>query len=233
MAETNFEGFPADFFTFFTELAQNNRREWFHEHKPRFSDSVISPLQDFVTAMGPRLDKITPYYLADPRRNGGSIFRIYRNLRFSRDKTPYKTHGACQFRHQMNSRDVHAPGFYVHLAPHEVFVGGGIWMPPPDALFKIRTAITEKPDAWKKVINSRNLKAQCGGVSGDGLKRPPRGFSADHPNIEDIKRKSFFAMRHLPPESALEPEFIDEVEKSLKTAAPLVAFLNKALDLPF
>ena len=104
-----------------------------------------------VTNDGPHLKKISPHFIADPRPVGGSIFRIYRDIRFSKDKQPYKTHAAAQFRHEAG-KDVHAPGFYLHLAVGEVFAGFGIWRPDSSSLLKIRKAIINHPDQWKKVV---------------------------------------------------------------------------------
>ena len=128
-----FSGLPADYFKFFAELSANNNREWFNDNKPRFRESVQEPLAAFVEAMAPRLRKISKHFVADPRLNGGSVFRIYKDVRFSKDKTPYKTHGAVQFRHALG-KNAHAPGFYVHLDQKEIFHGGGVWTPPSPAL---------------------------------------------------------------------------------------------------
>src|SRR5438874_507873 len=148
---TDFKGFPKGFFQFFKELAKNNERPWFEENKERYKAVVVAPMSDFITAMSPRLAKISKHFVADPRPNGGSMFRIYRDVRFAKDKRPYKEHASCHFR-QAGGKDVHAPGFYMHFAPDEVFFGGGLWMPPPEALNKIREAIAARPAAWKKVL---------------------------------------------------------------------------------
>ncbi|HKJ74792.1 MAG TPA: DUF2461 domain-containing protein [Alphaproteobacteria bacterium] len=227
-----FDGFSRDFFTFFREIAEHNDREWFAEHKPRYQENVLEPLRDFVEAMGPRLLKISKHFVADPRTNRGSIFRIYRDIRFSHDKRPYKEHASCQFRHRLG-RDAHSPGFYVHLAPDEVFFGGGVWMPPSDALATIREAIRDKPKAWATIKRGNRFAEVFGGVSGTALTRPPRGFSADDPHIEDIKRKSFFALHASSPEQAQSKQFIDEVEETFAASAPMMAFLAKALGVPF
>jgi uncharacterized protein (TIGR02453 family) len=186
----SFDGLPADYFRFFKELAANNNREWFEDMKPRFKNNVQAPLVAFVEAMAPRLKKVSKYFVADPRLNGGSVFRIYKDVRFSKDKTPYKTHGGVQFRHA-RGKDAHAPGFYVHLGPGEVFFGGGVWTPPSPALVEIREAIRDDGAAWRKAVNGAAFKKRFGGVRGDQLTRPPRGFDGDDPNIEDIRRKSF------------------------------------------
>jgi len=231
MAET-FSGFPKDFFAFFRELKANNNRPWFEENKERFKESVQAPMSEFITAMAPRLAKISKHFVADPRPNGGSMFRIYRDVRFAKDKRPYKEHAACHFRHALG-KDVHAPGFYMHFAPDEVMFGGGLWMPPADALEKIREAIAEKPQAWKKVLIDKKFAAHFDGVSGEGLSRPPRGFNADHPFIEDIKRKSFFAMQEGSVKLASSPKLVDDVAETFASASPLLKFLCNAVDAPF
>ena len=134
-----FDGFPKDFFAFLRELKANNERPWFEANKQRFRDSVQVPMSEFIAAMAPRLAKISKNFTADPRPNGGSMFRIYRDVRFAKDKRPYKEHVACHFRHAVG-KDVHAPGYYMHFSPGEVMFGGGMWMPPSDALmFAVRS----------------------------------------------------------------------------------------------
>lgn len=226
-----FNGLPADYFAFFTELKANNNREWFEDNKARFRASVQEPLAGFVEAMAPRLKKISKHFVADPRLNGGSVFRIYKDVRFSKDKTPYKTHGGVQFRHALG-KDAHAPGFYVHLAPEEVFFGGGIWTPPPPNLLKVREAIRDQGAAWKKAVDSPAVKKRFGDLRGDALSRPPRGFDADHPMIDEIKRKSFFLMQAAKPAAAKKPAFADEVAAAFADAKPLMSFLCKAVGAP-
>ncbi len=231
MAPT-FSGFDKTLFTFVRQLAENNDRDWFQANKARYQEVVVQPLCDFIAAIAPRLRKISPHYVADPRPHGGSMFRIYRDTRFSKDKRPYKEHAACQFRHEAG-KDAHAPGFYVHLAPTEVFFGGGVWLPPSPELKRIRDAIVRDSAGWSRVIKNKRFAATFDGVHGNALTRPPRGFDAEHPHIEDIKRKSFFAMRQAAPRDALRDDFLDEVDTTFRAAAPLMKFLCKAIDVPF
>lgn len=189
-----FHGFSKEFFVFFQTLKANNERAWFQAHKDRFRETVQSPMSDFIAAMAPRLKKISKEFVADPRPNGGSMFRIHRDVRFSRDKRPYKEHAACQFRHRFG-RDAHAPGFYVHLGPGDVFFGGGLWVPQSEPLASVRGAIAAKPELWSKVVSDDKFIGFFGSVEGESLTRPPRGFDPDHPHIVDIKRKSFVAAR--------------------------------------
>jgi uncharacterized protein (TIGR02453 family) len=139
-------------------------------------------------------------------------------------------HAACQFRHELG-KDAHTVGFYVHISTEEAVFGGGIWMPPSDELHKIRNTIVDNPNAWRQIKSGRSVKKYFGGIGGDGLKRPPRGFDADHEHIEDLKRKSFFLMRREPPEIILDDDFVREVEKTFKAAMPLMEYIGFAQDI--
>ncbi len=232
MSDVSFSGFPEDIFCFLEELSENNNREWFNKNKERYQKSVVFPVTAFISAIGKRLDNISPYFLADSRPHGGSMFRIYRDIRFSRDKRPYKESIGCQFRH-IDGRTAHAPGFYLHIQPDNVFIGAGIWSPPNPVLGKIRTAIAEDPEYWRKVIRNRALLARFGRIRGEQLKRPPRGFDAGHLFIEDLKRKTFFLKYPVNPSLLMTPDFIDETEKTFRDASPLMAFITKAAGLSF
>lgn len=228
-----FDGFSKDFFKFFRDIKKNNERDWFEANKDRYKAVVVAPLQDFIIALQPKLAKISPNFKCDPRPNGGSMFRIYRDTRFSKDKTPYKTNAGLQFRH-MGGGDFRAPGFYLHLAPGEIFYGGGMYMPEPPALLAVRTAIAEKPAEWKKTLSAASLKRAYGGLSDiESLAKPPRGFAADHPFIEDIKRKSFFVTQDSDEAAAAKPGFVNDVAKAYADAAPLMQFLCKAVGAKF
>ena len=229
---SDFEGFGKGFFDFFRELAKHNERPWFEANKDRYKETVVAPCLAFITAMAPRLEKISQHYVADPRPNGGSMFRIYRDVRFAKDKRPYKEHAAMQFRHH-RGRDAHAPGFYVHLEPGRVFLGGGIWRPPSPDLALIRARIAKDPAGWSKVVGDKTLKKVAGGIRGDALKRPPKGFTGEEKHIEDIKRQSFFAMAEMDEKVAGSAKFLDRAEAGFKAATPLMRFLCKAVDVPF
>jgi uncharacterized protein (TIGR02453 family) len=232
IAVEDFKGFPKDFFAFFRELKTHNERAWFEDNKQRYRDSVQAPMSAFIEAMVPRMKKISKHFVCDPRPNGGSMFRIYRDMRFAKDKRPYKENAACHFRHA-SGRGVHAPGFYMHFAPDEVLFGGGSWMPEPDALAKIRGAIAGKPTAWKKVVGDPAFRKQFDGVQGDALSRPPRGFEHDHPLIDDIKKKSFFALRREGVTLAQSSQLVGAVADTFRAASPLMKFLCGALDVPY
>jgi uncharacterized protein (TIGR02453 family) len=226
-----FAGFPPDFFGFFADLSANNDRNWFNANKNRYYESVVNPISEFIVRMAPRLKKISPHYVADPKPHGGSMFRIYRDTRFSKDKTPYKTHAGVQFRHEAG-KDAHAPGFYVHLATDGLYFGGGVWLPPNPQLNRIRDAIVDNARSWSRIANARDLE-EYGGIRGDALKRPPRGFDPEHRHIEHLKRKSFYVMTEAAAEDALRPEFIEQVSAGFRRAAPLNRFVCDALGLAF
>ena len=221
--------FGPGLFQFLTLLRQNNDRAWFAANKERYEREVRDPMLQFITDAAVPLARVSRQILADPRPVGGSLFRIYRDTRFSKDKTPYKTHVAAHFRHRAG-KDVHAPGFYFHLEPGRVLLGTGIWHPDPPALLKIRGALAKNPAGWKRVIGSAPFRRMCT-LEGDAVRRPPRGFAPDHPLIEDIKRKDFTAMTILPEAEALKPTLMKKFEAFCRTTAPLNAFLAKALGL--
>ncbi len=226
-----FTGFPKDFFKFLTALKKNNNRDWFKENKPRYIESVLNPMGEFIVAIAPELKKISPHFVADPRPHGGSMFRIYRDTRFSKDKTPYKTHAACHFRHEAG-KDAHAPGFYAHFELDRLFFGGGIWRPPSKQLAIIREQINDSPTEWSRIRNSKPIRDR-GGIRGDGLVRPPRGFDPEHKHIEDLKRKSFFVMAEADSGLVESPELLREVVAAFKAASRLNRFVTEALGLPY
>lgn len=216
---------------FLEKLATNNNRDWFKEHKSRYEEDVLDVALRFIQSMQDPLADIAPHFVASPTRVGGSLMRVYRDTRFSKNKTPYKTNIGIQFRHEQ-ARDVHAPGYYVHIAPDQVFVGVGMWRPDSDSLRGIRQRIAARPAEWKRVKNARAFKRQFD-LGGESLLRPPRGFDKDHECIDDIKRKSFIAVRELTVEDCLKPQFQRTVESSFKTAESFMRFLCKAVGVRF
>ncbi len=220
-----------DFFEFLRELKGNNNRDWFGANKQRYQDTVRDPMLHLISDFAPRLKKISRHFVADPRPVGGSLFRIYRDVRFSKDKAPYKTHTAAQFRHK-RGKDVHAPGFYLSLAPGEIHAGAGIWHPDSGSLKTIREALVARPRAWKNAIGGAEFKRTFK-LEGDSLKRAPKGFDPEHPLIEDLKRKDFVVMARFEEADALADDFLDRYTECCRAAVPLVRYLTKALDLEF
>ncbi|NLF67521.1 MAG: DUF2461 domain-containing protein [Candidatus Anammoximicrobium sp.] len=226
-----FQGFDASLFQFLEELADNNRRPWFQANKARYDHEVLEPSLAFIRAFAPRLKKISPYFVASDRRVGGSLMRVYRDTRFARDKTPYKTNVGIQFRHEF-AKDVHAPGFYVHLEPGECFLAMGLWRPDAGSLAMIRQAIVDHPDRWKRARNDRRFHARIQ-LDGDSLKTPPRGFPSDHPLVEDLKRTDFIGLEQLTEQDVLRPQYIDTVAACFAASRPFMRFLCDALRVPF
>ncbi len=143
-------------FDFLSDLKQNNNRDWFQVNKDRYENDVKEPLLTFIAAFAERAPEISTSIMAIPRVSGGSLFRIYRDVRFSKDKTPYKTGAGIHFRHK-RGKDVHAPGYYLHLEPGDVFAGSGIWKPNTETVTKIRIKIAEHPDQWLAIIEDKNI----------------------------------------------------------------------------
>ncbi|HSA59676.1 MAG TPA: DUF2461 domain-containing protein [bacterium] len=216
--------FSSDLFKFLKDLAKHNNREWFAANKARYEAVVRDPALRFIAHFAVVLPSVAPGFVADPRASGGSLFRIYRDTRFSKDKTPYKTHIGMQFRHRFAGRDAHAPCFYFHLEPKECFIAAGLWHPDPIALAKVRNAIAAAPKAWKKARKGFVL-------DGDVLKRPPKGFDPKHPCIADIKRKDFLTWIPMQDAHVCRDDVLKEVANACRRMKRLVDFLTRALDL--
>jgi uncharacterized protein (TIGR02453 family) len=223
--------FTDDFFTFLKQLKRNNNREWFNKNKQRYTENVQEPALDFIEAVGPGLRKISANVVADPRPVGGSMFRIYRDTRFSSDKTPYKTAVGIRFPHRA-AREVHSPGFYLHLEPGETFIGAGIWHPETKTASMIRESIVERPQQWKKAVHAGPFKKTYS-LSGDSLKRPPRGVDPQHSFIEDLKRKDFIGIKMLDERTTTSDRFLETFLSVCRDGVPLMKFLCDAVGVPW
>ena len=218
-------------FDFLRDLTANNERPWFEANKARYRAEVRDPMLDFIAAFGEPLAAISPHFRADPRANGGSLFRIYRDTRFSKNKTPYKTNAGAHFRHTAG-KDAHAPGFYLHLEPGACFAGCGVWHPDGPTLAGIRDAIVDRPDEWQRITTAGAFLGTFE-LTGESLKRPPRGYDPDHPLIDDLKRKSFVAVTRFPEAEACQADFPDRFAGIARTGSPFMAFLARAVGVPF
>jgi uncharacterized protein (TIGR02453 family) len=221
--------FSREMFRFLKELKRNNRREWFEKNKDRYEVFVKLPLLGFISTLAAPLREISPAFVADPRPTGGSMFRIYRDTRFSKDKTPYKTHAAAQFRHRVG-KDVHAPGFYLHLEPGGVYAGGGLWRPEADTAGKVRDAIVARPGEWKRVVSDPRFRRTCS-IEEEKLVRPPRGVDPSHPLIEWLKYKDFIFFTEFTERDACQGGFLEKVADSYRAAKPYMSFLCGAMGL--
>jgi uncharacterized protein (TIGR02453 family) len=223
--------FSPELFAFLRELAANNERAWFTANKDRYVAEVQEPALAFVEDVGMRLPEVSRHFVADARTTGGSLFRIYRDVRFSKDKSPYKTNIGIQFRHAQ-SRDVHAPGFYLNLEPDRVFMACGLWHPDRDTLHAIRTAIASKPGRWRAVVEAPPFTERFR-LGGEALKRPPAGFDRDHELIEDLKRKDFIAYTDLTEAQVVGDAFLDEFVALCGDAADFMRFLCDSARVPY
>ncbi len=190
-----FQNFDPSLFQFLKQLAKNNNRKWFLENKARYEKNVLEPALAFIRTFRPRLKKISEYFTAIDRRSGGSLMRVYRDTRFHGSSEPYKTNVGIQFRHEFG-RDIHAPGFYVHLEPGTCFLAAGLWRPESSILRQVRDAIVENPARWRRVRNDKKFLAPFL-LDGNALKKCPLGFPADHPCIEDLRRTDCIRSRRL------------------------------------
>lgn len=227
----DFDGFPKATLTFLRQLKKNNNREWFQENKQRYEDHWLAPSLAFIEAMQKPLDRFSPCFLATPKKTGGSLMRIYRDTRFAKEKTPYKTNIGIHFRHEMG-RDVHAPGLYVHIEPKEVFLGVGVWHPDSQSVKKIREHIDRESTAWKRAAHGKAFQSHFS-LAGDSLKRPPKDFDDEHEWIEDLKRKDFIGLREVPTAAIHEADFPQQVSAAFMKAKSFMAFLCDAVGVPF
>jgi uncharacterized protein (TIGR02453 family) len=223
--------FHPPMFDFLRQLARNNNRDWFNANKQRYEQDVKRPALRFIEEFAPHLAKISRNFVADTRPVGGSLFRIYRDTRFSRDKRPYKTAVGIQFRHRQ-AKDVHAPGFYLHLEPGNVFAGAGIWHPGGSTLKMLRDTIVEHPTRWKRVTRAKPF-AEWFALSGDSLKRAPRGYDPEHPLLDDLKRRDLVGFTELDEGVATADGFLQEYARICRAAGPFVKFLCEAVAVPF
>jgi uncharacterized protein (TIGR02453 family) len=230
---------PQSFFTpatfdYLRDLTKNNRKAWFDTHKAKYEREVKAPALAFIEAAGPRLAKISPEIVADPRPVGGSLMRVYRDTRFSKDKTPYKTNIGMGFGHR-KGREAAAPGYYLNIGLDQEwgnFSGGGIHMAETKTLGSIRDAIVKDSTGWKAAAHNRKLEATHE-YGSDALKRPPQGYPPDHAFVEDLKRKGYFAHAKYSADDVVSPNFLDRFIENCKIEAPLLVFLAHAVGVPW
>ena len=218
-------------FKFLRELKSNNEREWFAENKSRYESEVRDPAVELVRQLEKPLAKIAPMLCVIPKSHGGSVMRIYKDTRFSKDKTPYKTNVGISLRHDAN-KDIHAPGVYIHLDPKECFLGAGCWRPESKVLASIRAAIDQDPKAWKRTIGNKAFQERFE-LAGEKLKTSPRDYPKDHPMIEDLRRIDFIAVAPLSQTQITGDQIVSIVVDHVKRAKPLMRFLCDAIEVPY
>lgn len=216
---------------FLRDLAAHNDREWFNANKSRYIETVQEPALEFITDFGSKLAKISLHFTADARTVGGSLFRIQRDTRFSKDKTPYKVNTGVQFRHEA-AKDAHAPGYYLHIQPAGTFMGVGLWRPETAIAYRIRVRMADDPAGWRKAAHAPSFRSVFD-LGGESLVNPPRGFDPDHPLLEDLKRKDFIASTRLTQKAVTSDGFVDEFTRLCRQATPFMRFLCEAVGVPF
>ncbi len=223
--------FTPDTLKYLNRLEKNNNRTWFNDNKAQYEQHVREPALRFIEAMSKRLPGLSRHFVASPKKTGGSLMRVYRDVRYAKEKTPYKTNIGIHFRHEL-AKDVHAPGYYLHIEKNHVFLGAGIWRPEPAVLKAIRASIDENPRTWRALRDDRGFN-QSFSFSGESLKTAPRDFPKNHPLIEDLRRKDFIAIHELAPAAVVSADFLERAVREFKAARPLMRFLCAALDIAF
>jgi uncharacterized protein (TIGR02453 family) len=219
--------FTRETLRFLGDLKKNNERAWFAENKARYEEHLKDPALRFIEDFAPKLHRMSPHFMATPR----SLFRIHRDTRFAKDKSPYKTHLGLHFRHE-RARDAHAPGYYLHIEPGNVFAGVGIWHPDSTALLAIRERIVEKPDAWKRASRGKSF-TKTFSLAGDRLARPPKGFDRDHPLVEDLGWKDYIGVVDLRESFATSADLPGTLATIFGAGTSFMRFLCDALDVAF
>ncbi|MEP7339378.1 MAG: DUF2461 domain-containing protein [Acidobacteriota bacterium] len=220
--------FSLQLFTFLEELKANNNKEWFEANRQHYLEFVRDPMLAFIAAFRPRLANISSYLIADPKPNGGSMLRIYRDIRFSKSKVPYKTNAAAFFPHQSGKENT--PGIYLNLAPEESYLALGLWQPATAIRRDITDAIANRPEDWKKAISERQFKSKTK-LMGASLARLPKQYDPSHPFAADLQRKDFVASTAFTRQQVCAKDFLDRVESICQSAKPFMEFLTTAAGL--
>ena len=220
-----FRGFAPEGIAFLRELKENNDREWFTPRKNVYDEQLRLPMIELVRAIHGEMLRFAPEYVGEPAK---CVFRIYRDTRFSKDKTPYKTHVAASFWRNGVGKGSGA-GYYFSISPEEVEIAGGLYAPEPDALLLVRQYLAEYHEDFRATFDSRKLKTLLGDLQGESVSRVPKGFHLEHPAIDLLKRKQFVFFISLDPNLATTPQLFTEVVKRFEAMAPFIEFLNRPL----
>ncbi len=217
-----FNGYSKSALTFLKRLEKNNTREWFHAHKDEYKEVLRDPTEAFVLALKTKLGKKMPEFMFEPKK---SIFRIHRDTRFSDNKKPYKNNIAFFIRPKLFQKGVDSPGFYFHLEPKDIFIGGGQYIPSSQDLLRIRERIDKDPKSLKKILSSKSFKTMYGDMPGETLKRAPKGFSPDHPDIELLRLKQWHNSKRLDKEIIFTEDLVDVTAEAYLKISPLVYWI--------
>ncbi len=227
MPSAVFPGLPEEGIKFLKSLKRNNKREWFQPRKHLFEQHLKAPMQDLVAALNADFVKFAPEYVSEPKK---AVFRIYRDTRFSADKTPYKTHVAAYFaRRGRGPEPLGTCGYYFSISPDQLEIAGGLYHPPPDVTLLIRNHIAESHRELRAILADRNIRKLLGDLHGSELQRMPKGFDPAHPAADLIKKKDWVLDVSLDPALATTPKLYAEIIGRFRALTPLIAFLNRPL----
>jgi len=215
-------------FQFLNELKQNNNRDWFLENKPRYEEAK-KEFEVFIDALIAEISKFDGSIGHHTAKE--CIFRIYRDVRFSKDKSPYKTHMGAHITSAAKKSEIHSrAGYYIHIGPGESMLAGGAYLPQGPWIKSIRQEIAYNADDFRKIINSKKFKEHFGEIEGEKLKKAPKGYEPDHPEIELLKYKSFLASNKVSDKDVISKDFLKHSADVFKTLHPFDDFLNRASD---
>ena len=209
---------PSDIFSFFKKLEKNNNREWFEQHKPEFK-ALETTVKQFGEALK---DQLNQHDSIDRFK----LFRVYRDVRFSKDKTPYKTHFGLTWH---RTKPEYRGGYYLHLKPNDIFLACGFWDPNPADLKRIRQEIDMDADEYRNIINEPNFKRIWGKLQGDAVKTAPKGYAKDHPNIDLLRHKQHIFMVRYTEEDVAAADFLDRLDTALQAVRPFVDYMSAVL----
>jgi len=224
-AQSVFAGFPPEMAKFLRSLKRNNRREWFQPRKHLFDQHVKEPMLQLIDAINADLAKFAPEYVTEPK---SAIFRIYRDTRFSADKTPYKTHIAGSFSRRGSER-LGTGGFYFSISHDAIEVAAGIWHPDRDVTLLVRNHIAETYAELNRILADKKSRKLAGELKGGALSRSPKGFDPEHPAAEFIKMKDWVLEAALDPGLATTPQLHRAIVERFRAMAPLLTYLNRPL----
>jgi uncharacterized protein (TIGR02453 family) len=220
-----FKGIPPEGLGFLRELKRNNNRDWFTPRLDQYKAHVQAPMLELIRAVHAAMLRFAPAYVGEPAR---CLYRIYRDTRFSQDKTPYKTHAAALFWRNSLEKNTSA-GFYFAVSADEFTVGGGLYRPAPPVLLSVRQQIAKEPERFRATFESKSVNRLMGGLQATQTLRVPKGFRSDDPAAEMLRNKQFVLYTTLAPEVAAGPGIVCEIVSRFEAMAPFVEFLDKPL----
>jgi len=222
----SFPGFPKEGMSFLRSLKKNNDREWFAPRKSTFEATVRQPMIDLVSAIHREMLRFAPQYVGEPAK---CVYRIYRDTRFSKDKTPYKTYASALLLRNGFDKYAGCAAYYFAVSPENIEVAGGVYTPDRDVLLAVRQYIAENHKQFRATFGSPKVKKLLGELQGDSLSRVPKGFDPEHPAAELFKRKHYLLDTQLDPKLATTPKLLSELVTRIEAMTPFVEFLNRPI----